>query len=94
MNAFPKVVYDISIHALRGEGNMRSLPRRPLPRISIHALRGEGNKIDADVQKLSVDFNPRPPRGGQRALAELCVFAFLISIHALRGEGNRGRGAG
>ena len=36
-------VKDISIHALRGEGDSNAIPAPPVPLISIHALRGEGD---------------------------------------------------
>ena len=35
----------ISIHALRGEGDLRFVPLAVYQLISIHALRGEGDKI-------------------------------------------------
>ena len=69
--------YDISIHALREEGDDN--PQRPAPsyRISIHALREEGDAFCARELLLIVYFYPRPPRGGrlaggyrQRQLAE------------------------
>ena len=62
------MVIEISIHALRGEGD------RPLERlrvsllISIHALRGEGDSSRHCWTLRSKDFNPRPPRGGRRAV--------------------------
>ena len=37
------VYWDISIHALRGEGDEKKIPQAQIFRISIHALRGEGD---------------------------------------------------
>ena len=56
----------ISIHALRGEGDVYSQIKKPARGISIHALRGEGD-ISSVVQILGIgiDFNPRPPWGGR-----------------------------
>ena len=34
--------------------------------ISIHALREESDMSDSDGKGLSMDFNPRPPRGERR----------------------------
>ena len=39
-----KRMRDISIHALRGEGDAKNSKLLPHPTISIHALRGEGDK--------------------------------------------------
>ncbi len=33
--------------------------------ISIHALREEGDSFSAGAQTATVDFYPRPPRGGR-----------------------------
>ena len=57
----------ISIHALRGEGDLpENASRCLLPSISIHALRGEGDAISITAIHPSSDFNPRPPWGGRR----------------------------
>ena len=57
----------ISIHALRGEGDDKLCDYITIPyMISIHALRGEGDYRSLSrpcCQKL--DFNPRPPWGGR-----------------------------
>ena len=59
--------YEISIHALRVEGDI-SYRDQVLnhPCISIHALRVEGDEVTAEVdaRKLA-DFYPRPPGGGR-----------------------------
>ena len=57
---------DISIHALREEGDVSGLHSISVWLISIHALREEGDGC-ADFHGLCVvDFYPRPPRGGRR----------------------------
>ena len=56
----------ISIHALREEGDPQTQPSRAwASRISIHALREEGDDHRRKVQARPNDFNPRPPRGGR-----------------------------
>ena len=55
----------ISIHALREEGDSRSVCEEARECISIHALREEGDTpIDTPNRKI-IDFYPRPPRGGR-----------------------------
>ena len=53
---------NISIHALREEGDPAGQRRRQSRPISIHALREEG---DVCVCVCVCDFYPRPPRGGR-----------------------------
>ena len=57
----------ISIHALRGEGDL--IPSAVAAEnicISIHALRGEGDLGGIVVDESGyVDFYPRPPWGGR-----------------------------
>ena len=43
---------------------------------------------DVDITSLSVDFYPRPPRGGRRTHRGACDVLSNISIHALREEGD------
>ena len=58
---------NISIHALREEGDYNALVRRLDDlEISIHALREEGDRIGSCRLGGSIDFYPRPPRGGRR----------------------------
>ena len=81
---------DISIHALRGEGDTPVNINRERPIIiSIHALRGEGDGKNEAVAEQCRYFNPRPPWGGR--LITHFIFPPLrrISIHALRGEGDQ-----
>ena len=79
---------NISIHALRGEGDEGNGLRNDTLNISIHALRGEGDDILAFVRPCDFYFNPRPPWGGRPLLRHTCYKNEEISIHALRGEGD------
>ena len=58
---------DISIHALReeGDGSRVGLPCKPQS-ISIHALREEGDRGHSSGCSLFCYFYPRPPRGGRQ----------------------------
>ena len=80
---------DISIHALREEGD--SLPHSTGCgyTISIHALREEGDTMFASSMPSILNFYPRPPRGGRPARGESQGREHYISIHALREEGDR-----
>ena len=61
-----KADYDISIHALRGEGDwLLCKTSDSSGYISIHALRGEGDRWDGTFRRPAWHFNPRPPRGGR-----------------------------
>ena len=63
----PPVAAEISIHALRVEGD-RLLPvaRENAFDISIHALRVEGDmSMPAVASKIACNFYPRPPGGGR-----------------------------
>ena len=55
----------ISIHALRGEGDLCSVPHLCPQHISIHALRGEGDHRPAVSNRPTSNFYPRPPWGGR-----------------------------
>ena len=61
-----KFLSDISIHALREEGD-GILPdhKRRFPLISIHALREEGDRTTQKNKLANTNFYPRPPRGGR-----------------------------
>ena len=78
----------ISIHALREEGDVKTLCLRLRLSISIHALREEGDAKCSPFIFMRSDFYPRPPRGGR--LLSICrEFGVReISIHALREEGD------
>ena len=56
--------------------------------ISIHALREEGDRVFEDVPHRSINFYPRPPRGGRLLDPERIADDTSISIHALREEGD------
>ena len=56
----------ISIHALRGEGDLFAGMFEHQQRISIHALRGEGDVQSWKSILANKDFYPRPPWGGRR----------------------------
>ncbi len=61
----PTAIY-ISIHALRGEGDLGAGKGRNIGiSISIHALRGEGDAAPFYLLSLTGNFNPRPPWGGR-----------------------------
>ena len=55
----------ISIHALREEGDDRADRVQLHQEISIHALREEGDPYSQILANKSVNFYPRPPRGGR-----------------------------
>ena len=59
----------ISIHALREEGDEVPEWLQAVGRISIHALREEGDISCIALAALEMDFYPRPPRGGRLPMA-------------------------
>ena len=62
----PSKCNEISIHALRGEGDFfENVARNGTIDISIHALRGEGDTAETAKECGHNDFNPRPPWGGR-----------------------------
>ena len=80
---------DISIHALREEGDVaRHLGAALALRISIHALREEGDWSPTTMQAVLSHFYPRPPRGGRHETPDDFTDDTVISIHALREEGD------
>ena len=61
-------LFDISIHALREEGDANSKYKvLGDMQISIHALREEGDTVFRAASMRGLDFYPRPPRGGRLA---------------------------
>ena len=56
---------EISIHALREEGDGYYMRALGLYAISIHALREEGDEFLQPLESSHIDFYPRPPRGGR-----------------------------
>ena len=80
---------EISIHALREEGDVTTLnyPRIIEKFLSTPSAR-RATAGAGPHRAGGEDFYPRPPRGGRLAvLVESCVFT-EISIHALREEGD------
>ena len=71
-------VIDISIHALREEGDGGNFFAHRVYHISIHALREEGDLIAIGISAGSQYFYPRPPRGGRPhdVMARFCVQHF------------------
>ena len=86
-------LYEISIHALREEGdssrNTGRLPRK----ISIHALREEGDVETEPSAQGKEYFYPRPPRGGRRrrTCRSLNWSRFLSTPSARRATLRRGK---
>ena len=68
----------ISIHALREEGDLYRQLKKAYTVISIHALREEGDLLLLHPVSPALDFYPRPPRGGRRALSSLMVRLMLF----------------
>ena len=89
----PAAVYgyalEISIHALREEGDAEIVPSADTETpISIHALREEGDSVSSVSETFNSNFNPRPPRGGRPEELDGLIALMKISIHALREEGD------
>ncbi len=81
-------IIDISIHALREEGDMIRILLSTRLGISIHALREEGDRSHKRYPCPEQNFYPRPPRGGRPDERKQCSERKEISIHALREEGD------
>ena len=80
---------DISIHALREEGDAETAyASMTLDAISIHALREEGDDAVSRSSMRVYHFYPRPPRGGRHHDIDRIAASGEISIHALREEGD------
>ena len=80
------LVYAISIHALREEGDQAGADPRPCAfDISIHALREEGDEMSDEEKALQNDFYPRPPRGGRPwAKRVLTIWGIFLSTPSAR----------
>ena len=86
------VIREISIHALRKEGDDAVVDVYiGTVVISIHALREEGDLPAAFRCTASRNFYPRPPQGGRPSKAKIAQAEAKISIHALREEGDPAR---
>ena len=80
----------ISIHALRGEGDLDLSKRGLASGIFLSTpSAGRATLPSKGAAEDPADFYPRPPRGGRRQLEAFYLAAVTISIHALRGEGDR-----
>ena len=80
---------DISIHALREEGDARPIP--PLVCVTVFLSTPSARRATFlfPVLRLTVFyFYPRPPRGGRHTAFHERLKQFAISIHALREEGD------
>ena len=71
--------YNISIHALRVEGDLvYRLKYTRYCLISIHALRVEGDVASGSAGRSYVsNFYPRPPGGGRLDLITICILQDL-----------------
>ena len=82
---------DISIHALRGEGDISGSLHSLSRQIDFNPRPPWGGRRRSRAINLAVrDFNPRPPWGGRRLSCDGQTDGNVISIHALRGEGDAG----
>ena len=79
---------EISIHALRVEGDERDMIGLSVYHISIHALRVEGDRCSRSGSSAAGYFYPRPPCGGRPRSKPPISTSSAISIHALRVEGD------
>ena len=79
---------EISIHALREEGDDGRHRCGRAKHISIHALREEGDARPVRKPIGQAYFYPRPPRGGRHHGEKQGQNRKQISIHALREEGD------
>ena len=76
---------DISIHALREEGDWLLRRSPALQYISIHALREEGDAFGRLSQRITAYFYPRPPRGGRpRTVPSLALMILFLSTPSAR----------
>ena len=78
--------YNISIHALREEGDTKISDKTVQIPISIHALREEGDRQRCKKHRKSPsDFYPRPPRGGRLwSSASVCGAPVFLSTPSAR----------
>ena len=80
---------DISIHALREEGDLVQIDRDEVARvISIHALREEGDVCQRLVALGTPEFLSTPSARRATGLTMQEYYSKEISIHALREEGD------
>ena len=82
---------EISIHALREEGDLAEYPNggKDVQFLSTPSAR-RATHSGTMTGPITLDFYPRPPRGGRPFWAQNSALAIGISIHALREEGDEG----
>ena len=80
--------HNISIHALREEGDVGSSHHGSIGRISIHALREEGDHSAGRRMRTSGLFLSTPSARRATRVMEFLDGNESISIHALREEGD------
>ena len=83
------ILYHISIHSLRMEGDVLGVTIHNTDRIiSIHSLRMEGDQSALRQGQKCSHFNPLPPHGGRHGSSTVARQVHSISIHSLRMEGD------
>ena len=84
-------VEEISIHALREEGDVIDGNNAVSYEISIHALREEGDALLPSMTPKQAHFYPRPPRGGRPEIMVTFGYSqkFLSTPSARRATGLR-----
>ena len=87
-SSVPNDAINISIPALREEGDAKVCRLCMRFGISIHALREEGDTRHSRHSTSNTNFYPRPPRGGRLQNIMMRAEQIWISIHALREEGD------
>ena len=80
--------FEISIHALREEGDVFRDSLIIIKKISIHALREEGDTRPSPVTCAALKFLSTPSARRATRLSGQCQYHRAISIHALREEGD------
>src|SRR5690606_30110684 len=81
--------YNVSIHALRGEGDAGSfVPRHSATLFQSTPSVGRATRRTISSGYHACRFNPRPPWGGRPGILQHLNLIYHVSIHALRGEGD------
>ena len=82
-------IRNISIHALRKEGDFRPAVRA-MPRLYFYPRPPQGGRPPSPGPGINSAryFYPRPPQGGRLHFADMIATHYDISIHALRKEGD------
>ena len=92
MGAF---IHNISIHALREEGDM-PVTTSCWKRAYFYPRPPRGGRLSAKICDFAIlqYFYPRPPRGGRQGSNTVTINVTAISIHALREEGDSSGSSG